>query len=423
MRSLIRKYFYWLAGDKESFDAESRLLNIILLLTFVMSFWAETVNVLLRLNDELIFSIGAMFLCYGFLYYLSRVKRKYRFCRLAGTIITFPFVNFLWFQNNAVDGPSLYLFLVFYAFLIFLWENKQRNILIILFIINTVIQVYIEIKYPGLIPGYENYTTRVYDVYASYLMYFLLMVFIMYYAKNNYISEKEKAIRSDKLKSAFLANMSHEIRTPMNAILGFTNLMDKDIDENKKKQYREIINKNGRYLLKLIEDIIDISKIEADYLEIKKENFIINELLEDVFAVMKQEKEKFQKGKVELKCSKLTTEIIIYTDRTRLRQILLNLVMNAIKFTDEGKIEFGCNKFEQGIEFYVSDTGAGISNELKEKVFDRFVKSDDSDNFKYRGTGLGLSISKYLVEKLGGQLQLSSQLGKGSEFKFILPLI
>jgi signal transduction histidine kinase/CheY-like chemotaxis protein len=241
---------------------------------------------------------------------------------------------------------------------------------------------------------------------------------------------KERAEESDKLKSAFLANMSHEIRTPLNAIIGFINLLDEDqVPEDDKAEFYHIIQSNGFSLLNLINDIIDFSKIEAGQLDISFSELNLGELLNEINLIYDEELrriEKNQKGKLKIKMSKsfLDKVPVLFTDHVRLKQIFSNLINNAIKFTREGTIEYGIRDLmkDKNITFYVKDTGIGIDRKNYEIIFDRFRKIEDDKITLFRGAGLGLSITKYLVEKLGGEIWLESEVGKGTEFFFKLPL-
>ncbi len=237
---------------------------------------------------------------------------------------------------------------------------------------------------------------------------------------------KEKAEESDKLKTAFLSNLSHEIRTPMNAIIGFSGLLSgKNITDDKRNEFVNHINHASENLLKLINDIIDISKIEAEQFELNEKDFNINKLLLEVFTLANEDKQKLDKKhiKIEVKIPNDTDDLELNTDQFRLQQILLNLLENALKFTDEGSIEFGYElSTEDNIKFFVKDTGKGIPEAEFKNIFERFRKLEDDKNKLYGGTGLGLSICKHLIDMMGGEIWLASSLGKGSTFYFTLPL-
>jgi len=235
---------------------------------------------------------------------------------------------------------------------------------------------------------------------------------------------KHKAEEADQLKSAFLANMSHEIRTPMNAIIGFSDLLlTPDITEEKKNQYVKFIYNSGNSLLNLINDIIDLAKIEAGQIVINKVNCFVYKILSDLYVAFNEEKIKDEKENIDLRFfnKKNNTDLIINTDPYRLRQILTNLIGNAIKFTEEGFVEFGFKIKDNEIVFYVKDSGIGIDKNHINIIFDRFRQINNSNTRKYGGTGLGLSITKSLVELINGKIWVESELHLGSTFYVSIP--
>ncbi|MDP3916608.1 MAG: ATP-binding protein [Bacteroidota bacterium] len=239
---------------------------------------------------------------------------------------------------------------------------------------------------------------------------------------NDLILAKNKAEESDQLKSAFLSNMSHEIRTPMNAITGFSELLLHlgSSSEDKLEKYLNIINASSRQLLSVINDIIDISKIESGQLSIESESVNINKLMDELCVTYTH--------LVDLKKVKLICQLVnpnkliqVKTDGNRIRQVICNLLNNAIKFTKEGEISFGYTVQENFIEFYVSDTGMGIAPENLSLIFNRFRQVKATNSQVNEGNGLGLAIAKALVEKLGGTIGVDSKPGIGSNFKFTIP--
>ena len=242
-------------------------------------------------------------------------------------------------------------------------------------------------------------------------------------AENELIKAKDKAEESDRLKSAFLANMSHEIRTPLNGIIGFTEMLNKEeISKEEKKYYSEIINDSTNRLLHIINDILDLSRVEAQQLRIEKYTFNINKLMRELYYEFELYKSKNNKSNIELRLQHTyTDDCYIYSDKHRLRQILTNLLNNAFKFTDHGVIEFGYKvKNNQTVQFKVKDTGIGISREFQKIIFQRFRQVDESLSKSYRGAGLGLCIVKGLVELLGGDVWVVSTTGIGSTFYFTI---
>lgn len=234
------------------------------------------------------------------------------------------------------------------------------------------------------------------------------------------IIAKQKAEESDRLKSAFLANMSHEIRTPMNGILGFAELLeDPHLDGEEQKRYVEVIQKSGTRMLNIINDLINISKIEAGQIQVFMVSTDISALCQDLHSFFLPEARK--KGLVlEFMNEEETESLTIQTDKQKLHQVLQNLIKNALKFTNSGSIRFGYSANTKEVRFFVSDTGSGISKESIEGIFERFRQGDAADRRDQEGAGLGLSISKAFVELLGGQIWVDSIPGKGSEFYFTL---
>ncbi|MBU1720878.1 MAG: PAS domain-containing protein [Bacteroidetes bacterium] len=244
-------------------------------------------------------------------------------------------------------------------------------------------------------------------------------------AEEALLREKEKSEEGDRLKSAFLANLSHEIRTPMNGILGFASLLrDPDVSVEKQRKYIDIIENSGKRLLSVINDIVDISKIEAGQMEISISETDISRELEDICAFFIPEAEK--KGvQLLLEMNLSPDRTIVNTDKVKIYAILSNLVKNAIKFTQHGSILIGCSvndvRMPTELEFFVKDTGVGIAAGQQKVIFERFRQSSESLSRNYEGAGLGLSIAKAYVEMLGGTIWLKSEEGKGSAFHFNIP--
>lgn len=240
-------------------------------------------------------------------------------------------------------------------------------------------------------------------------------------AEKELIGAKERAEESDRLKTAFLANMSHEIRTPMNGILGFAELLKTPgISDEDIQTYLQIIEKSGQRLLGIINDVIDISKIEAGLMKTEMTLLNANEITEYIYSFFKPEAQ--SKGLLlVLRNSFPASKAEITTDKEKLYAILTNLVKNAIKFTDQGSIEFGYIERIGFLEFYVRDTGVGVPVDRQKAIFERFIQADIADKMARQGSGLGLPITKAYVEMLGGQMWMHSEENVGSCFYFTLP--
>jgi len=239
--------------------------------------------------------------------------------------------------------------------------------------------------------------------------------------ENELIKAKEKAEESDRLKTAFLQNLSHEIRTPLNAISGFSGLLDKpELSEEKRKSFVSIIQNSSNQLISIITDILTISSLETKQEKANINKVCINNIIVDLLSIFKQQAQN-QNISIYAKQQLNDKQSEIFTDKTKITQILTNLLTNALKFTHEGFIEFGYKLKENELEFYVKDSGIGIKSEFQEKIFERFRQADKSINKLYGGTGLGLAISKAFAELLGGKIWVKSALEKGSTFYFTIP--
>lgn len=225
-----------------------------------------------------------------------------------------------------------------------------------------------------------------------------------------------QAEAANQNKSVFLANMSHEIRTPLNVIMGFSNLIVTAATEEEKRMYAEVLENNCSLLLQLINDILDLSKIESGTLTFAEEEMELNILLEELASAMRT---RIVAEEVILNCVTLSAPCFVVAEKKRLSQVLINLLTNAIKFTTKGSIRLGYEIHGKMFYFYVADTGCGFPESQKQKVFERFVRLDSAKP----GTGLGLAICRTIVEKMGGCIGVESEEGKGSCFWFTIPYI
>jgi PAS domain S-box-containing protein len=232
---------------------------------------------------------------------------------------------------------------------------------------------------------------------------------------------RERATESDRLKTAFLNNLSHEIRTPLNAIVGFTTLLgEPGSGHNNRMEFMDIITHSSDHLLEIVDDIVEISKIETKIVRLIKKETNINEMLQRIY---KRFKDTAAEKNIELKFVDIMKDeqVIMVTDGYKLFQSMANLVGNAVKFTNAGTVEFGFHIKDEKIQFFVCDTGIGIGKEHKPHIFNPFYQAESSSTQRYDGTGLGLSIAKAYIELLGGQIWFSSEEGIGSIFCFSIP--
>jgi signal transduction histidine kinase/CheY-like chemotaxis protein len=239
------------------------------------------------------------------------------------------------------------------------------------------------------------------------------------------IEAKERAIQSDKLKTSFLTNMSHEVRTPMNAIIGFSTLLnDIDISKEETEEYIGLINSNASLLLKIIDNIIEVARLEAGEISLEPKNFGVNQLLLELLDDFERNDTRKSSISVNITSVGSDEEYLLYNDQVRLKQLLSILIGNGLKFTEEGSVDFGykLNKNHQ-IEFFVKDSGIGIPLSQQKNIFEPFRQADNSLTRKFGGAGIGLTIVKHLVNLMNGQIVLESEEGKGALFRIILPIV
>lgn len=272
-----------------------------------------------------------------------------------------------------------------------------------------------EIEYPLDINGLERhyFQARIAPLESNKVLALIHDIGDRVRRSNELIEAKQRAEEADRMKSVFLANMSHEIRTPLNAIVGFSEIIAMTQDETEKEEYLNIIQKNSNLLLQLINDILDLSRIESGKSEM---NFQLTDMSGLIDEVEKVHRLKMKSG-VKLEVIRPQTEVWTLVDRNRITQVLFNFLSNAIKNTQDGSITLGMDVDDEWVKLYVADTGCGISKEKLPLIFNRFEKLNDF----VQGTGLGLSICQSIVERLGGRIDVESELGVGSTFSMYLP--
>jgi signal transduction histidine kinase len=260
------------------------------------------------------------------------------------------------------------------------------------------------------------------DIYLSFFLYSALLIFLLYIIKRDFIAQKEKAIRSDQLKTAFLSNMSHEIRTPMNAIVGFSSLIEDEKDQTTRAQYVDIIQNSSDNLLKLINDIIELSKIETSDFQLIYQTFTIEQLFLELKPIVLNEQKKHNRTGIQIIYDNKIGNKTIISDPRRIQQLLINLIVNALKFTEKGTVTIETSLNNGGLlQFSIIDTGIGIKPEDLPKIFDRFVKFDYHGSNK-EGSGIGLTLVQHIVELLKGKITVESKENSGSTFIVSFPV-
>lgn len=418
--NILNKYVTIILGDKEKVDSERYFLTLInfTIIVFLVPLFIMHLNFHNTIRPMIVTTLSIITII--FLYYLVRVKGQLFIPKLVLTVFGLIALDLIWFDEYMSIGPMLYFIFAFGALIVWVWKGRMLRILIAYYFLNIFVLFLIE-KFRGFDAlAHQNYTARGVDIYLNFTIYSLLLVFLFQKIKEDFHREKERAIKSDLMKSAFLANMSHEIRTPMNAIVGFSELLNDEEDAEKRAQYIQIIQSSSGNLLKLINEIVDLSKIEAGEMDLTRSNFSIKTIFEEMLNVYTIELKQRNQQHVDLAFELPGGDFIIHSDPYRLKQILSNLLSNAVKHTSQGQIVFACVKIDKRLIFSVSDSGTGIPTEDQNKIFERFTKFNYL-NKNSEGTGIGLSIVEKLVKILNGEIWLKSKWGEGSTFFFSLP--
>lgn len=373
------------------------------------------------LNITLTFITGILF---GTQFIIGFIYNKYKVVKWSVSFCTWFLLNTLWFFNYNSSGPVLLYFLIFFCFIIFIWNKKELTFILPLLLANYLLLLLLELKYPELLIQYEKESIRLIDRYIGLIVSSIIILVFTGYAKRSYINQFRKAKLSDDLKTAFMTNMSHEIRTPLNAIVGFSEIVGNDnIPSEKKSEYVKLIKRNNKYLLQLVNDIMDISIIESNQLKVRYSEFSLPQLMNKLYKDYTAELITRKKDKIELTFNVESNIDSSYSDAARIEQILKQLLDNAIKFTKEGAIQFGVFKHDNNYVFYVEDSGPGIEKKYSEHIFERFTKVANDDSILHRGTGIGLYITKMLVNLLKGNVWFESTLGEGATFYVKIPII
>lgn len=406
--------------DRVGKHVEEVVVKYTSLLIGATTLFAAFLNVFLQLDSILIVFVFIVSAVYFGIYFYVRHVSLTPFVKYFITIFSFLIMNAVWYFNYFSNGPALLNFVLLYAFIVFVWDNKNTAIFTGLIYINLILMFSHEFVQGDKLATYASFQTRLFDVYFGLLLVLVGIHFFTWYAKSSYIKENQSARQSDNLKSAFLANLSHEIRTPLNSIIGFSDLITSpDTSDEERLIYNGIIQSNSNDLLELIENVVDLAMIESDQVKLVKTNFEVNALLQSIYSEFTSILH--EGNPVKLTFDKLENPIHIYSDQLRVKQIIKNLVNNAVKYTKAGSIHYGFLPGINSITFFISDTGVGIKNEHLKMIFERFMKLENQTEL-YRGVGIGLHLSKRIAKLLGGDLWVTSTYGKGSTFYFSLPL-
>lgn len=410
--------------DELPFDA--RVLNMVFLVGVISTSISFFFHIIEQSNP---FILGLKAVMIISLVLLIIISNRYSFHEQGKwlALISFCFVLFplIFFQNGGMQSGISAYFVLCMGIIFLLTKGRTRTILLVLFILVTCVCYYVDIRYPNYIyhlTSYQQYA----DSLGSYLIagFFLGPVSVM--LSKMYLVEKEKAAEASRAKGDFLAQMSHEMRTPMNAIIGMVNIAKSASNLEEQRSYMGTIEDASNHLLGVINDILDMSKIEAGKLELISEPFVFADMMTSVIAIQRfRSDEKLQHVQLRLDP---TIPHLLNGDRQHLAQIIANLLSNAVKFTpNEGTITIEAVPILEmdgvcTLQIKVSDTGIGITEEQQSRLFGSFEQANNSTSREYGGTGLGLAISKRIAEAMGGDITIESTPGEGSCFTATIPL-
>jgi signal transduction histidine kinase len=410
----------YILGDVEQTDSERYFITVTCLVTSLFLMFLCCFHMIINLKIAPVFLAGSSSIVILGLYFLVRFGRCLYIPKLALTVLGIVMLDLTWYSKYLSNGPVLFFLLIMGALILWVWDGRSLAVLLTIFFLNIILLFIIDYNAPRELFIYPDSKIRSIDIFLSFGFYSTLMIFLLHIIKKDFVRQKERAIRSDKLKSAFLSNMSHEIRTPMNAIVGFSELLENEDDYVKRHQYINIVKNSGNNLLKLISDIIDLSKIEAGDLYLNYANFSIREMFDEIKQIYTLELLRKEKSDIQLSYKLPGGDLIINSDQIRLKQVFFNLLNNSVKFTSKGFISFSCEKKDGELFFTVSDTGTGIPEEDQKKIFERFAKFN-YEGKNNEGSGIGLSIVEKIVGLFKGRVWLKSAVGEGTTFFFSMP--
>lgn len=433
---------------KAVISLENKIFNLVSFLVFIAMTISLASNILLERDSLLLSLLLSIAMISFYVFYISRYKEKFVPIGLVYIVFSLLFFIPIWFSNGGIEGPTktAYLMSVVAAMMIL---PKRYHLLFILVTISIILTLYwLELQHPEWLVKYPNEKTKHTDILISTILYLLIIsISVSLYKRTydmdrdnlikksidleesrEYLSEtKQQAEEATKAKSRFLANMSHEIRTPLNGIIGTIDLLQHTPLNAEQEELMLSLKSSSTHLLEIVNDVLDISKIEADKLELFEGPCNLENIIQQVTAISSPRLIALKKNITLNAAVQPGVESEIIADESRIKQVLINLVGNAIKFTETGNIrlEVSANMIDESLQelhFAVSDTGIGISEENIQSLFIPFTQIDSTATRKHSGTGLGLSICRKIIEEMGGRIWVESELGKGSTFKFIIPV-
>lgn len=433
---------------KAIISLENKIFNLVSFMVFIAMIISLASNILLERDTLLLTMILCLAMISYYVFYISRYQEKFVPVGVIYIVFSLLFFVPIWFSNGGIEGPTktAYLMSVVAAMMIL---PKRFHLPFIIITILLIIGLYVlEIKNPEWLTAYPSNEIKQIDILITTILYLIIIaVSVSLYKRtydidrNNlikksndleeskeYLSEtKQQAEAATKAKSRFLANMSHEIRTPLNGIIGTIDLLQHTPLNAEQEELMLSLKSSSTHLLEIVNDVLDISKIEADKLELFEGPCNLQNIVQQVTAISSPRLMALKKNILLSSAIHPSVENEIIADESRIKQVLINLLGNAIKFTENGsiKLDVTANHIDESLQelhFAVSDTGIGISEENIQTLFIPFNQIDSTATRKFSGTGLGLSICRKIIEEMGGRIWVESQVGKGSTFKFIIPV-
>lgn len=416
------KFVNFFFGDKEKMDSERYFIMITCLTATLFLIILSVVHLIngFRIQPFIMSSSSSVIMMA--LYFILRYTDFLFWPKLILTTIGIAFLDITWYVKYLSNGPVLFFIFAFGALVLWVWHGRSLVVLLSIYFLNLIFLFIIDYTASSTLFNYPTPDKRMWDIYLSFFLYSALLIFLLYIIKRDFIAQKEKAIRSDQLKTAFLSNMSHEIRTPMNAIVGFSSLIEDEKDQATRAQYVDIIQNSSDNLLKLINDIIELSKIETADFQLIYQAFTIEQLFSELQPIVLNEQKKHKRTGIQVIYANKVAKKTIISDPRRIQQLLINLIVNALKFTEKGTVTIETSLNNGGLlQFSIIDTGIGIKPEDLPKIFDRFVKFDYHGSNK-EGSGIGLTLVQHIVELLKGKITVESKENSGSTFIVSIPV-
>lgn len=422
---MIPNYLRYIFTDTpEKALNEHHIFNLFVFLVSVLFYLATLFNYLAQL--ELITQVSFIgSILTTSVYFISRFFVYNQKVVIGFILLSFLNLNALFITNFGFKGPIIYSFLTFGMSILFFLKKKSRLIFLFILVTNLGILATFEYNYPVFFGYYESDSVRILD-HSVNLIFSILTLALLFFLMIQYTeSQKLKAEESDRIKSSFLANMSHEIRTPLNGIVGFSSLLSEDnIDKDEQNHFVKIIQSNSTHLEGLINNLIDISIIEANAVRLTFAAINLNSFMDQSLKLFKHVIVAQQKNtQIYLSQGLPLGDSSVFVDKVRLNQIINNLVLNAISYSESDTIDFGYSleTNKKHIRFFVEDQGIGIKKEDQELIFKPFSKAKNTKFQSKGGTGIGLTIAQRLVELMNGKMWLESSENKGSSFYFTIP--